>query len=192
MKSELSTHIEVMDHEISGLDFQIEHQGYRVDGDSGIKAVVQMNNRKSIDYFYIKNDKCLFIEFTDLARNKEDLLGVEASISEIDNEFHRNKLRKLIKNDHREEMVAKFISSKDIVLKIPSYYKNIPPSFLINDAKTFYIVHAPVNENLPEIDKAEIIRYLKGLSARISDCLEDEICNRVKLIFLERFIRELG
>jgi len=76
MKPELSAHLEVMDHEISDLDFQIEHQGYRVDGDSGIKRVVQLNNRKSIDYFYIKNDKCLFIEFTDLARNKEDLLGL--------------------------------------------------------------------------------------------------------------------
>jgi len=191
MKAELSAHLELMDHEISGLDFQIEHQAYRVDGDAGIKTVVKLNNRKSIDYFYIKNDKCLFIEFTDLARNKEDLLGVEDSISDIGNKFHQNKLSKLIKNDHRDEMVAKFISSKDIVLKIPDYYKNIPHPFLKKDAKTFYIIHVPVNENLPEVDKVEIIRYLSGLRARISACLEDEICDRVKLIFLEKFIREL-
>ena len=191
MKAELSDHLEEMDHEISGLELQISYKGYRVDGDKGIKRVVGLNHRRSIDYFYIKNDQCLFIEFSDLASGQEDLIGVNDSISEIANNFQRNKLRKLIKNDSRDEMLAKFKDSRDIFRKIPNYFQNIPTAFLNYDAKTFYIVHAPINENLPEVDKSEITRYLTGLSSRISSCLEDEICDRVKLVFLADFINEL-
>lgn len=191
MKAELSGHLEEMDHEISGLELQISYKGYRVDGDNGIKKIVCLNHRKSVDYFYIKNDKCLFIEFSDLARGQEDLIGLDVSISGVANGFHQNKLRKLIKNDSRDEMLAKFKDSRDIFRKIPNYFHNIPTAFLNDDAKIFYIVHAPINENLPEVDKSEIARYLTGLSARISSCLEDEICDRVKLVFLADFINEL-
>lgn len=191
MTANLSNHLEIMNHEMERVDFEITHQGYRVDGENSIKKVVQLDNRKSIDYFYIKNAKCLFVEFSDLAWNKEDLLGVNESINNIDNTFHQNKLRKLIKNDHRDEMISKFKDSKDIFAKIPTYFQNIPPAFLNNDAKIFYIVHAPILETLPETNKAEIARYLIDLSARISACLEDEICERVKLIFVEQFIAEL-
>ncbi len=192
MKAELSEHIEIMNHEISGLGLQMEHQGYRVDGDRGIKKVVHLNNRKSIDYFYVQNNRCIFVEFSDIARAQEDLLGLSESISNMANPFHQNKLKKLIKNDHRDEMISKFKDSKDIFIKIPDYFQNIPPAFLQNDAKTFFIVHAPLSEALTDANKAEIVRYLSNLSARISACLEDEICDRVKLIFLDKFIEELG
>ncbi|NOQ13003.1 MAG: hypothetical protein GQ583_00795 [Methyloprofundus sp.] len=192
MKAELSDHLEEMDHEISGLELQISYKGYRVDGDNGIKKVVCLNHRKSVDYFYIKNDKCLFIEFTDEARGQEDLIGLDDSISQVASEFHLGKLRKLIKNDKRDEMLAKFKDSRDIFSKIPDYFQNIPTAFLSQDAKTFYIVHIPINESLSEENKAAIARYMTGLSARISGCLEDEICERVKLVLLADFINELG
>ena len=191
MKAELSDHLEAMDHEISGLELQISYKGYRVDGDTGIKKVVRLNHRRSVDYFYIKNDKCLFIEFSDLARGQEDLIGVDEAIAEMPNDFHRKKLRKLLKNDPRDEMLKKFTDSRDVFSKIPGYFQHIPTAFLNYDAKTFYIVYAPINESLLEVSKAEIVRYLTGLSARISNCLEDEICDRVKLVLLADFINEL-
>lgn len=192
MITDLSEHLEIMNHEMDRVNCEITHKGYRVDGENGIKQIINLNNRKSIDYFYIQNGKCLFIEFSDLARNKEDLSGLEESIDTINNEFHQNKLKKLIKNDHRDEMIAKFKDSKDIFAKIPTHFQNIPPAFLNNDAKTFFIIHAPINETLPDVDKVEIGRYLRNLKARISDCLEEEICDRVRLIFLEQFITELN
>lgn len=183
----LSEHLEAIDHEMSGQQFHIHHQGYRVDGESSIKQAVDLNNRKSVDYFYVKNNQCLFIEFSDLARGQEDLLGIQDSLDKIDHQFHRNKLKKLVKNETRDEMVAKFKDSKDIFSKIADYYENPPAPFLNNDAKTFYIVYAPINQDLPEADKAMITRFLGVLGAKIEACLEDEICDRVRLILLEQF-----
>jgi hypothetical protein len=195
MKANLVDHLEVMRHEICGLDFTLEHQGYRVDGDQGIKKVVGLNNGKSVDYFHIQNRRCRFIEFSDLARGQEDLLGWQESLDQITNNLHRNKFKKLLKpglrDDTLNEMVAKFKDSRDIFNKIPDFYEQPPAAFLDDDAKTFYIVHVPINDELPDADKAEIARFLTTLQAQISGSLEDEICDRVKLVLLAPFVDTL-
>ena len=129
MTADLSEHLERMNHEMERIDFEIIYQGYRVDGKNNIKQALHLDNRNSIDYFYIQNEKCLFIEFTDLAWHKEDLLDIDESIAKIANKFHRDKLIKLIKSDHRIEMTIKFKDSKDIFAKIPAYFQNIPSAF---------------------------------------------------------------
>jgi hypothetical protein len=189
MKAQLSQHLEDMDHEISGLDFQIGHQGYRVDGDNGIKTVVGLGNRKSVDYFYVENNCIRFIEFTDLASGRADLIKLEKAHGESE---HANLLKKLIKNASSNEMVEKFKDSKDIFHKIPHFYDDLPESFLDDKAKTFIIVHAPIKEDLPEEDKVVITRFLRRLKASISTRLEDDICDQVRLVLLDRFVAGLG
>jgi hypothetical protein len=180
-------HLEIMDHEMCGHDNQLEQQAYRVDGNNGIKQVIGLNNRKSIDYYYIKDERCLFIEFSDLARGKEDLAGENEVISSIENRLLRNKIKKLLKNNPRDEMVLKFKDSRTIFSKIPEHYEEVPTPFHDCGTKTFVIVHAPISNDLPEVEKAEITRFLRTLKTMISGCLEDEICNRVRLILLSEF-----
>lgn len=192
MRIELSNHLEVMNHEICNNESTIECQGYRVDGDDGIKIVVGLGMRKSVDYFYVNQESCAFIEFSDLARGKEDLLGLNENIASIESAFHRNKLKKLLKQDSCRELVEKFKDSKDIFSKISEFYDNTPVHFLCSSPKVFYIVHAPINEKLPNNEKAEIRRYLSTLKSTVSTCLEDGICSRVKLLLLEKFIEELN
>lgn len=191
MKANLTAHLETMQHEISGIDLDIKHQGYRVDGEAGIKKVVGLNHTKSVDYFHIQNHHCRFIEFSDLARGQEDLLGWQDSLEQIDNKLHRNKfkklLRPLLKHVTCDEMVTKFNDSTEIFNQIPEHYLDLPTAFLDKQAKTFFIVHSPINDALPDEAKAEIIRFLSTLAAKISEHLEDEICHRVKLMLLEPF-----
>jgi hypothetical protein len=174
-----------MQHEMSGLEFELEHQGYRVDGEHGIKNVVKLPQRKSVDYFYQKQHRCIFIEFSDLTRGREDLLGLEQTIDEMDNSFHANALKKLLKAATRDEMATKFKDSIAIFDRLRANYHDCPEAFLKNDAKVFYIVYAPVNASLPDHDKAEITRFISNLGSRVSGLLEDEICDRVKMVQLE-------
>jgi len=187
---ELSEHLEVMNHEICGNDAVIEHSGYKVDGDNGIKNAVGLNARRSVDYFCVIKGDCQFVEFSDLARWKEDILGVDDVIARLE-QTSRNILSKLIKQNSRREMVEKFKDSKDIFTKIPSVYDNSPKTFLSVESKIFYIVYAPISEQLGDAAKVEIARFLTTLQSSISDCLEADICHRVKVIILSKFIQEL-
>jgi hypothetical protein len=135
MKALLSQHLEVMDHEISGNELQLEYQGYRVDGQHGIKNVVGLPMRKSVDYFYIKDQHCLLIEFSDIARGQEDLVGLD--ISKHQNTLHQSKLTKLLKNDPRDEMATKFKDSSVIFDKLPKYYQELDEPFLNPKPKIF-------------------------------------------------------
>ncbi len=192
MTAQLSQHLEDMDHEISGLELKIAHQGFRVDGHNGIKSVVGLGNRRSVDYFYVQSNRCRFIEFSDLARGQEDLLGLDESLSKVDSHFHQNQLRKLVKNHARDEMVEKFKDSKDIFQKLPDFYDELPEALSDENAKTFFIVYAPINAELSNAEKAVIARFLETLQTRISNKLEDDICDRVKLVLLDRFVAGLG
>jgi hypothetical protein len=187
MKPSLTAHLETMDHEISGHDTALSQQGYRVDGDSGIKLTIGLNNRKSVDYFFLIDDRCVFLEFSDLAREQEDLIGIQDAIEAAPTNLIKNKLKKLVKQSPRNDMVLKFKDSFHIFSQVQQHYENPLEPFEDTGPKTFFIVYAPVNDELPEVEKAEITRFLRTLKSAISDSLEDEICNRVKLILLNDF-----
>lgn len=189
---QLSDHLEVMHHEISGNNTALDREGYRVDGNNGIKVAVGLQIRKSVDYYCIMAKECSFIEFTDLARGQEDLLGINTTIDEIDNSFHRNKLRKLVRQDEWRGLIEKFKDSKDIFAQIPRFYNDIPTPFLDSSAKVFYIVHAPISDELDDSEKAEIARFLLTLKAFVSQQLEDNICKRVKLTLVAKFRQEFS
>ncbi len=189
---ELSNHIESLNHEFCDNISEIQHLGYRVDGSDGIKKVVGLNKRKSVDYFCIIKEHCQFVEFSDLARGQEDLLGIGNVIDEIKKKFHRCKLHKLLKQDSKRELVEKFKDSKDIFHKIPECYNDIPEPFSNNNAKVFYIIYAPINDQLLDSDKATINSYLRRLKSQVSEGLDDDICERVKLLVLKSFIQELN
>lgn len=189
---ELGIHLETMKHELDRTSGVLESIGYRVDGEKGVKSVVGLEQRKSVDYFFEIKNKCQFLEFTDLARGQEDLLGIEEFIKGAQKTLQKIKLSKLVKQDSRRELVEKFKDSKDIFIKIPIHYQNIPETFVNFEAKIFYIVHAPINDELSRVEKATIARFLSTLQGQVSNCLEDDICERVKLILLDQFIEEVS
>jgi hypothetical protein len=178
-----------MEHEISGLDTVIEQQAYRVDGINGIKQVVGLDNRKSVDYFYTEPSPCWFIEFTDLTGGQEDWLGHKQALESIENRFQRQQFAKLVKQAPRDEMLAKFKDSRDIFAKIIDVYDQVPQVFTDLSAKVFIIVHAPINPALSAGDKADIARFLETLKAQLTTCLERDICSRVRLMLVDEFKR---
>ena len=188
---QLSNHLEVMNHEICDYDTEFEHEGYRVDGDNGIKIFVGLPNRKSVDYYWIKDGCCHFIEFSDLARGQEDLIGINEVVNQCENSLHRNKLSKLLRQDEWRCLAEKFKDSKDIFEKIPEFYTAVPAPFLDYSAKIFYIVHAPINDQLEESEKVEIARFLITLKALVSKQLEEKVGIRVNLIYIDKFEQEL-
>lgn len=197
-KVELEQHLEVMQHEISDYDLVLSQQGYRVDGSDGIKITVESANSKSVDYFYLKNDNCIFVEFTDIARGEEDLLPLInlAHSDELSEDMSR-PLKKMLKAKTKDELTIKFKDSHRIYGKIPAYYHDYPqpfsqsdPKISQSDPKTFYIVHAPVNAQLPIETQNQLADFLTRLKSQVSDSLDDDICERVKLMLVDNFANQ--
>lgn len=181
----LEQHLDVMKHEISDCDVEISSKGYKVDGTCGIKNIVELPNRKSVDYFFIQDSNCIFIEFTDIARQKEDQIIVEEDCVQKEvSEDSLKMLRKAFKLEMRDGIASKFKDSSVIFSKIPDFYDDIPDSFKNTEPKEFHIVYTPPRSVLTCEQKSQIAQYLPRLVAAISDCLEDAICSRVKLVKL--------
>ena len=188
-KVELEQHLEQMQHEISGYDLVLNQQGYRVDGNDGIKIKVESPNSKSVDYFYLKNGNCIFVEFSDIASGEEDLLPLSARGDDMPQRM-RNQLKKLLKARERDNLTTKFKDSHRIHGKIPRYYQSYPEAFSQQGPKTFYIVHAPVNPQLPVETQNQLADFLTRLKSQVSNSLDDDICHRVKLMLVENFAEQ--
>ena len=184
-KVSIEQHLEKMDPELDRVDITLNISGYKVDGDNGIKNIVNLPNRKSIDYFYLKGSNCIFLEFSDIARQKEDHLETISKMNGCDQDV-KNKFKKLFRNGLRSECLAKFKDSRDILAKFPEFYSDLHAPLLSNDAKEFWLIHAPIYNELSDGQKAKITRYLSTLKTSISSGLEDEICSRVRLQFVEQ------
>jgi hypothetical protein len=192
MKDCLTKHLEIMKHEMSREKLDLTLEGYKVDGKNGIKITIGMNCRKSVDYFVLSGDSCLFVEFSDIAYGEEDLLGLEDSVKEHASRPHLKAIQKLLSSKLRDELTAKFKDSKDIFSEITSFYNSPPSSFENTSAKIFYIVYAPINPKLSDGEKGKIARVLSNLKTQVSGSLESKICSQVKLVLLENFEDSTG
>lgn len=186
MKRDFSEHLEVMEHELSGYDIKLNKKDYRVDGEKGIKLLVNKPKSKAVDYFYDNQNSCILVEFSDVARDREDLIGSDELIDSADSHILKTKLKKYIKASIRDEMVAKFKDSTSILNKLTQYYSNIPSSISDDGPKPFYIIYGPINDELTDGQQTKIVKFIRILKSQISDSLDDDICTRVKLIHINQ------
>lgn len=182
---------ERMKHEFDLTPPSVAAEGYKVDGDNGIKKACKLEQIKSVDYFY-SNGNFKLIEFSDLAKQRA------ANLDEIQAVKSSSLDKKTIRNFHKEkaaeiqrELIQKYKDSLHIAQRMNNYLKDVPDVFSHNKGH-FIIVVAAVDVNLNPGIKVEVMRFLDVLGAKISSAIPKDMHNRVTVIPLHRFMEELN
>lgn len=179
---------ENMDHEFRNVDLPINKVGYKVDGE-GIKIHCQCRTLKSVDYFHDQNGDIVFIEFSDLAAQNEQ---IHATIEDVKKSgMQPNNIRQLIGEMHKkipQEMRKKYIDSIHIMRCMGENITNIPEWASNRGKGKYYIVVAPISELAPETQKGDLVRMLDTLQNRLTESIPDPLFNGVEVIPLNRFI----
>ncbi|USE71244.1 hypothetical protein CTT31_19310 [Pseudoalteromonas maricaloris] len=172
--------LESMDHEFSEYsDISIRRNGFKVDGERGIKVYLKMNELKSVDYFHDGNECGMeFIEFSDLYRQKNGLDESKKHLkhSNLDKPTKAKMLKKL----HKEiniEMVNKYKDSQHILRGLLEHLYDVPKSFT-SDQKSYLIIVCPLTEK----NKSDMSRFIDQLRNNIRSALPSYMFTRVNVI----------
>lgn len=154
---------ELLNHEFPDFsNMKINQYGYKVDGNSGIKNSIKLNELKSVDYFLFETN-IEFLEFSDLFKQRELGLETKAEIEKSNlNKSAKKELKKNIQNAINKELIDKFKDSIHIKRKADKEVSDVP----IQGTKIskYIIAVAPIND---EQNKADFVRFLDQLKSNI-------------------------
>lgn len=185
----ISSFLERMNHEIKNTDIVLDYQGYKIDGDNGIKVFCKARDMKSADYLQCLTDKgFLVVEFSDLWRQnlqiKEDVKKVTAS--NLDPSLKRD-IKKRYLTDINKELVTKYKDTISLLKVINEELKNIPEIF--TKIPIYLIVVAPIDPTLDKAKQIEIVKFIDMLQNKVSSAIPSQLYSRVDIITLEQFQR---
>lgn len=181
----ISNFFEEMDHEFPHHNStMVNRQGYKVDG-QGIKKHCKLN-LKSVDYYHFDSVRgFMFVEFSDILRQDQDIKGAIQRITESDLVPRDKKtLRKYYYKLINRELVDKYKDSFLIKNIIKGSLANIPKYF---DENSFYcVVVAPI-DHLEKHEQIEVAKFLTTLQAKIANSLPIGLFTDIKVVPLNRF-----
>lgn len=180
---------EPMKHEFPRIKETITACGFKVDGKDGIKLHCQLNKLKSVDYFYLKDSKYVLVEFSDLARQKANLIEDFKQIKEAELSYRlKRTLQEEIFKKIQTELASKYKDSIYIIDNMESQINNIPP-LLLNKKNGFLIIVAPIDKNLTKGKQGDISRFLEALKDKVSNSLPDNMYSSVKLLPVSKLLQ---
>lgn len=188
-KRSIDDFLEQMDHEFPKVDIQLDRQGYKVDGNDGIKKHCDLNTLKSVDYFCQQPIEFLLVEFSDLARQQAVIIEQVKALKSSD--LAANLKKRLIVDHHKQihkELVSKYKDSIHIQSQINKHISHIP-EVLLGENRRYMIVVAPIEQTLPEDKKIEMIRFFDDLQNKVSQSIPDAIHSAVKVLPVSVFGR---
>jgi hypothetical protein len=179
---------ERINHEFDDIAITLTIFGLKIDGD-GLKKHCKLNALKSVDYIYPKNNKFPLVEFSDLARQKNQILQ---HITEIKSSqgLSSSLKRELILKKHKEvhtELVQKYKDTLTIISNLTKYISDVPEN--LQNKNKYYIVVAPFHAEIEDSRKPEIARFLDALKDKITLAIPDEIFVGVEVIRIEDFAK---
>ncbi|WP_394167508.1 hypothetical protein [Photobacterium piscicola] len=184
----ISNFLEVMDHEFpNNMETTVPYTGYKVDG-NGIKKHCLLNTLKSVDYYSLHpKHGFLYVEFSDLIRQDEEIKNKAERISNSNLSSHdKRNLKKECFKIINKELVLKYKDSFLIKQIMVNKLNNIPAFF--EGESMYVIVVAPIEKDLSQDKKIEIIKFIDTLKDKISASLPKDLFTQVKVITLDRFI----
>ncbi|EEZ81273.1 hypothetical protein VMC_38530 [Vibrio alginolyticus 40B] len=185
-KTCISTFSELMDHEFVDCNLKLDIQGYKVDGNNGVKKHCNCNTLKSVDYFRDCNRRgFLMIEFSDLVQQDHQ---ITEKIQKITDSNLAPSLKKEIKKQYykaiHQELVGKCKDSHSIVQVASTLLNNVPSNF--SNTPKYVVVVAPISD-LDEGKKTDVIRLIDTIKTKLSQALPKHLYSTVHVLPLEKF-----
>ncbi len=205
-KRDINDFLEDLDHEFGEGFPTLEEQGFKIDGDNGIKRHCEQSRRNSADYFFFKLGNSVVLEFSNLQGHLENVRfkaqSIELGATDLRKKERRyyNSLLDSLKHEIKEENIKKFNESSLIAMAIPHFLRKVP-EWITSQQKAFFIVVTPfieMNEELlikrkrlPVTDE-EYSRFLDHLASELRIELPEFHCSKVKVLTLPTFIQALS
>lgn len=179
----ISTFLENMDHEFPDYQETVPFNGYKVDGNAGIKVHCQLRQLKSVDYFYDQQSRLLFIEFSDLSRHRDSVEERKEEVSGAKPLTPHTK-KQILKNigcEIHKELRTKYTDSLSILGKVGRHTNNMPIAFECSDNEIkFHIVVPPlpnVNEGKDKV--IDLIRFYDNLKDKVKAAIPAQMLSDV-------------
>lgn len=184
----ISTFSELMDHEFPNSEIVISLDGYKVDGNSGLKRHCNCNSLKSVDYFRDCSQRgFLMIEFSDLVKQDAQIAEKIQQINGCNlNRTLKRELKKQYYKEIHQELVNKCKDSHSIVNVANDVLDNIPESF--SNIPKYIVVVAPLSD-LDESRQTDVMRLIDTIKTKLSQALPQHLYTTVHVLPLERFIQ---
>lgn len=181
---------ELMDHEIRWLNLQLTTQGYKLDGNNGIKIAIQFNNQKSVDYI-ADNPQLKLIEFSDLFRQQNEIPKKITAIHNSDSLDKKTKIE-LIKHENqkiKKELVDKYKDTINIIHEMLRQHPCLDLEAIYGTnhdmtTKYYHIIIAPFHENIEAQKQDELNRFINNLADQVTQCLPKQWNVRVHINIL--------
>ncbi len=176
-----------MNHEFSNVHLSLITRGYKIDG-YGIKDYCDLNNFKSVDYFYTEDKGYCLVEFSDLYRQQNDIANIieQTRNSDLDKKIKRNIIKQQHKKIHRE-LVEKFKDTCYIQKEFDKYILKVPKELKVC-GQEYIIVISPLSPILSDERKTDLIRYMDDIKDKVANSIPDCIFGGVKLVSINTFI----
>lgn len=190
-KKDIAEFIQPLDHEFTNVATKLTEQGYKIDGDNGIKKHCDLHNLKSADYFYVaerKNNRFYVLEFSDLLRQREQIAQVISELKQSD--LDKSTRTTLVKEQHKKmtkELVEKYKDSLHIVNQIDQYLTQIPDSF--SQSTHHYLIVVPPLDSLPIEQAVVLAKILDEIKNKVTQAIPEQLYTSVSLITLDKFIK---
>ncbi len=192
----LYEHLEKIDPECENSP-KYNKKALKIDGKNGIKLNMNLNGIPSCDYFYFKNRKVYFIEFSNLKAQEDNYLkyGSEKLIKEYFKQFSNNENEKIneainksiqknlksnIDDTNIREFIKKIIKQelKDKILGTLCIYNDMPNKFKIVNKCFFYkktkniIISVCIKKSDIKVLEA-LQKYMNDLKQELNSLIED-------------------
>lgn len=186
-KRDISEFLQHLDHEFKDVAVKLNQQGYKIDGNQGIKVHCNMRNFKSADYFYLdcQDSKLIILEFSDLYAQRQQIDAQIAALKTSD--LDKSTRRTLIKQQHtviHKELVDKFKDTLHILSQLNDYFDNIPQT--IGEKPQRFLIVVPPFTHYLNIDDVDMVRILDALQDKVKQALQGPYLPKVKILPLDR------
>lgn len=179
---------EPLDHEFDELNLVLKAHGAKLDGEDGLKLYCKLNKFKSVDYLFSGKSGYYFLEFSDIAKQKDDLI-LRADLIKKIKDLPSKEKRRLVKSFHKtinEEVVSKYKDTCHIFIHAKQHVCNVPET--VDTGCHLFIVFSPLDDRFAD-NKTEIIRFLDNMKDKITQAIPDPIFKQVSVLSIDQFER---
>jgi hypothetical protein len=177
-----------LDHEFEGIATIKNIFGVKLDGEYGVKKHCSQNNLKSADFLLSHNNQYYFLEFSDLARQINQIHCKIQSLK-ASKDLDKSLRKELIKDLHKavnQEVHDKYKDTCLLFSLIPKYLNDVPS---LAKGCNLLVIYAPLGSSTLE-HQVEVVRFLEFMADKLKQMIPDDIFHDVEVVTLDMFLKK--
>ena len=186
---------EKMEHEFDRktspyIHISLLKEGYKLDGQKGIKTNIGFNQYKSVDYI-ADTSLLALVEFSDLLSQQNSIMNQIQRLKDSDfSNKDSREVSKSLRTKIQKELVDKYKDSLLIIeqMQKSSYCSQLAEQYQKNETlKEYWVVIAPFHPSIEKENRVELAKFLDQLKNNITTALPKVLNITVRIVFVHDF-----